>query len=82
MASTVKTNMDIFYKVIQHLFLAVLGLHWCTQVFSSCSKRRLLSSCGAWASHCSGVSCCGAWGLGTLASVVAANGLSRCGARA
>ena len=26
--------------------------------FSSCGKRELLSSCSAWASHCSGFSCC------------------------
>ena len=31
--------------------------------------------CGAWASHCSGFSCCGAWALGTRASVVLARGL-------
>ena len=34
------------------LFLAVLG-----GFISSCGKRGLLSSCGAWASHCSGFSC-------------------------
>ena len=35
--------------------------------------------CGAQASHCSGFSCCGAWALGTWASVVVARGLSSCG---
>ena len=45
------------------LFLAALGLCGCTQAFSSCDEQRLLSSCGAWASHCSGFSC-GAWALG------------------
>ena len=34
---------------------------------------------GAWASHCSGFSCCGAWVLGAWASVVVAHGLSSCG---
>ena len=38
--------------------------------------------CGAWASHCSGFSCCGAQALGTQASVVVARGLSSCGSRA
>ena len=46
--------------------------------------------CGAQASHCGGFSCCGAWALGTQASVVAARGfssggacgLSSCGAQA
>ena len=32
--------------------------------------------CGAWASHCCGFSCRGAWVLGTQASVIAAHGLS------
>ena len=35
--------------------------------------------CGARASHCSGFSFCGAWALGTQASVVVARGLSSCG---
>ena len=32
-------------------------------LFSSCSERGLLSSCGGWAFHCSGFSCCGPWTL-------------------
>ena len=35
--------------------------------------------CCVWASDCSGFSCCGAWALGTRASVVVAHGLSSCG---
>ena len=38
--------------------------------------------CGAWASHCGGFSCCGAWALGARASVVVACGLSSCGSGA
>ena len=38
-----------------HVFLAVLGL--CCGLFSSCSEQGLLSSWGAWASHCGGFSC-------------------------
>ena len=38
--------------------------------------------CGAWASHCGGFSCCGAWALGTQAPVVAAHGLSSRGSKA
>ena len=38
--------------------------------------------CGAQASHCGGFSCCGAWALGTRASVVVAHGLSSCGSQA
>ena len=41
----------------------MLGLRWCVRAFSSCSEQGLLSSCGAWASHCSGFSCCRAWVL-------------------
>ena len=38
--------------------------------------------CGAWASHCSGFSCCRAQALGAQASVVAAHRLCSCGTRA
>ena len=42
--------------------------------------RGLTLRCGEQASHCGGFSCCGARALGTQASVVAAHGLSSCGA--
>ena len=42
----------------------MLGLHCGLCTFSSCSERELLSSCGAWDSHCGGFSCCGAWAPG------------------
>ena len=35
-----------------------------------------------WASHCGGLSCCGAQALGVQASVVVACGLSSCGSQA
>ena len=35
--------------------------------------------CGAWASHCGGFFCCGAWALGVWASAVVARGLGSCG---
>ena len=38
--------------------------------------------CDAWASHCGGFSCCGAWALGMWASVVVARGLSSRGSQA
>ena len=38
--------------------------------------------CGARASHCGSFACCGAWALGTRASVVVARGFSSCGSRA
>ena len=40
------------------------GLHCCSGFFSSCSKEGLISSCGVWASHSGGFSCCRAWTLG------------------
>ena len=42
-------NFFLFKKIVVYLFLAVLGLHCCVWVFSSCGEQRLLSSCGAWA---------------------------------
>ena len=52
----------------------MLSLH-CWAEFSSCHEQGLLSSCGAWASHCSGFSCCGAVTLGLMGSVAASPGL-------
>ena len=60
------------YSLI-NLFLAALGLRFCTRAFSSC---------GAQASHCGGFSCCRAWALGAQALVVAAHRLSSCGMQA
>ena len=38
--------------------MAAQALHCCVWAFTSCSEWRLLSSCSARASHCSGFSCC------------------------
>ena len=46
-------------------------------LFSSNSEQGLLSSCGAWTSHCHGFSCCRAQAL-EWASVVVAGRLSSC----
>ena len=60
-------------------------LHW---VFIAACRLSLVAAsggtlcCGAWASHCSGFSCCRARALGMRASVVVACGLSSCGSRA
>ena len=53
----------------------MLGLHCCAQAPSSCGEWGLLSSYGAWASRCSGFSCCIAQALGTWASVVMSRGM-------
>ena len=60
-----------FKKKISYSFIfgciGSLSLH---RLFSGYSKRGLLSSCGAQASHCSGFSCCRARALDIWASVV------------
>ena len=69
------------------LYIYISWLCWvfiAAPVFSRCGERGLLCSCSAWASHCSGFSCCGASdyrvpGLQELqhvGSVVVALGLS------
>ena len=59
------------------VFVALCGL------FSSCGTGGFfLGAMRARASHCSGFSCCGTPALGARASVVAAHGLSSCGAPA
>jgi len=60
-------------------FLAILHLHCCVWAFSSCLEQRLLSSCGAQASHGGGFSCCRAQALGCGPLVVAAHGLESTG---
>ena len=57
-----------------YLFLAMLGLHCCVQIFSSCSELKLLSSCAVWTSFCGGFSCCESWALGH-------SGFSSCGSQ-
>ena len=47
-------------------FLAVLGLHCCAWLFSTCGEQELLASCGTGTSCCGGFSCCratGSWGM-------------------
>ena len=56
-----------------------MGLCCCTQAFSSCGERGATLHFGAWASRCSGFSCCGALALGIRASVVVARGLHSTG---
>ena len=70
-------ELSINFIYDTYLFLAVLSLPCCTKAFSGCSKQRLFSSCGVWASHCSGFSC-GTPALSSWASVTAAHGLSSC----
>ena len=50
---------NFFLRFIYVLFLSALGPHHRTWAFSGCREQGLLSSCGAWASRCSGFSSCG-----------------------
>ena len=59
--------------------MTALGLHCCSQSFSNCSKPGVLSSSGAWASYCGGLSCFKELALGPMCSAVVAQGLHRSG---
>jgi hypothetical protein len=50
--------LEIFFFK-KYLFLVVLGPRCSLRAFSSCSEREQLFSCGVWASHYRGFSCCG-----------------------
>ena len=53
------------FFIYSFIFLsAALGLRCCVWAFSSCQELGLLLSCGARASQCSVLSCCGAQALG------------------
>ena len=67
----------VFFFFLKHIyfFLAALVLHCCAWTYSS-YELWLISSCGVWASHCSGFSCCRAQALGEWSSGVVAHGLS------
>ena len=63
------------------LFLASMGLRCCLRAFFWLQRAGATLRCGVQASHC-GLLLLGAWVLGAWASVVAAHGLSSCGAGA
>ena len=68
------TWLHIFLTILLFLMLLLLyiilfifdciGSSLLPRLFSSCREWGLLSSCGAWASHCGGLSCCVTWVLG------------------
>ena len=64
-------NLLLIKKFFNYLFIFVCaGSSLMPGLFSSWSKWGLLSSCGAWASHCGGFSCHGVQTLGYVGSVV------------
>ena len=68
--------ISFFYKRIICWFMTALILDRFLRPFSSCREQVLRSSCGAWASHCGGFSCCGVRALGFDGSVVVSHELS------
>ena len=70
---------------LKFICLIQFWLHWvfvAARGLSLVAASRATLHCGAWASHCSGFSCCGARALSTRASVVVEWGLSSCGSPA
>ena len=69
----------LFILFIYFLFLATLCLRSCMRAFSSCGEQGLLFVAVRRLLIAVASLCCGAWPLGTRASVVVAHGLSSCG---
>ena len=66
------------FKKIIVIYLFVFGCAGSSLLcrpLSSCGEQGLLSSCSEWASHCGGVSSCGAQALGRLDLITVACGL-------
>ena len=78
--------MTLDLAMVSFIYLFIyFWLHWVSVAargLSLVAASGAILRCGARASHCSGFSCCGAWALGTQASVVVVRGLSSCGSRA
>ena len=65
------TCHEILFSFFKNKFIYLFGC-----VGSSLQQAGATLHCGAWASHCGGLSCCRARALGVQASVVVAHGLS------
>ena len=51
------------FKIFTIFIFGFAGSLLLCGLFSSCGRQGLLSHWSAWASHCGGFSCCGAWAL-------------------
>ena len=71
---TLLKYLKIYFFLLKNIYLVVLGLHHCMG-FSLVWRAGATLVSGAWASHCSGFSCCQAQALQHMGSVVAAPGL-------
>ena len=70
-----------FLKINLFIYFWLLGSSLLHAGFLQLQRAGATHDCGAWASHCSGFSRCGARALSTQASVVVACTLSSCGSR-
>ena len=76
---------NVYSDLLPYLFiyylkvLVSLGLCCYVQAFSSCGEQGLLSSCGVWASHSGGFSCCRTPVLGHTGFSNCAVGFHCCG---
>ena len=70
-----------FFKIYLFIFGGIGSSLWRAS-FLSLQRAGATLRCGVQAFYCSGFSCCGAWALGTRASVVVAHRLRGCGLRA
>ena len=64
---------------LKNIYLFIFWLRWVSvaaQTFSRCAVQGLLSSFGARASHCGGLSCSRAQALGCVGLVAVARGVS------
>ena len=66
-----------FLIYLFYLFLAASGLPLLRRGLSLVRRAGATLRCGAWASHCGGFSCCGAWAPGAWASVVVGSSLAQ-----
>ena len=72
---------NVFIFIIYFIFGCV-GSSLLHAGFLQLRRARATLRCSVQASYCGGFSCCGAWALGTWASVVVAHRPSSCGSRA
>ena len=67
----------LFFNEFMYLFFGCVGSLLLHAGFLQLQRAGATLCCGVLVSHCGGFSCCGAWALGTQASVVVARGLQQ-----
>ena len=75
-----QVHKKLLFFFLNFIYFWLCWILIATQVFPSCGKQRLLSSCGVQASHCGGFSCCSSQPLEhrlqSMGSVVAVHDLA------